>query len=85
MTVEDASPACSLMEGTVLRCEMDGRRSSVTDFLATSLSLDTSTWALKYSSRQSSSFSPLPSTSGGTAKFSNRSCTTLWSSSSFLP
>lgn len=37
------------------------------------LSLSTSTWAFKYSSRQSSNLTPLPSGSGGTARLSRRS------------
>lgn len=46
---------------------------SVVEPLSSRLSLRTSTWALKYSSRQSSSLTPLPSGSGGTAKLSRRS------------
>ena len=41
------------------------------------LSLSTSTWAFKYSSRQSSNLTPLPSGSGGTARLSRRSYITL--------
>ncbi len=49
------------------------------------LSLNTSTLALKYSSRQSSSLTPFPSVSDGTPRFNSLSYTTLWSASSFLP
>lgn len=59
--------------------------SSDIEFFISSLSRRTSTLALKYSSKQSSSLMPLPSGSGGTARFNSLSYTTLWSSSSLRP